>query len=71
MKRYVVQDEEGKFLRVKRGSGYKYREWVEKVWDATLFNRKSDAGQTAPMTNNTLYGICKVVEVEVRVSESR
>lgn len=66
MKKYVVQNEEGKFLRVKRSSGYKYRTWVEQVWEATLFNRESDASQTSPMKYNR-NGSSKVVEVEVRV----
>lgn len=66
MKKYVVQNADGKFLRVKRSSGYKYREWVEQVWNATLFNRKNDASQTSPMAFNSA-GLCKVVEVEVRV----
>lgn len=67
MKKYVVQNAEGKFLRVKRSSGYKYREWVDRVWEATLFNRKSDASQTNPMVRYHNSGYCKVVEVEVRV----
>ena len=65
VKKYVVQNEEGEFLRVKRSSGYKYSEWVGLVCEATLFNRKSDALQTIPMMFNP--GGCKVVEVEVRV----
>lgn len=66
MKKFVVQNEEGKFLRVKRSSGYKNRTWVKRVWEATLFNRKSDASQTSPMVSNP-GGLCKMVEVEVRV----
>jgi len=68
MKKYVVQNQEGKFLRVKRSSGYKQRVWVEKVWEATLYNRKSDAAQTSPMFYNQ-DGLRKVVEVEVRVGK--
>lgn len=66
MKKYVVQNAKGEFLRVKRSSGYKYREWVKEVWNATLFNRKSDASQTSPMVFNR-KGLRKVVEVEVIV----
>lgn len=66
MKKYVVQNAEGEFLRVKRSSGYKHRTWVKQVWDATLFNRKNDASQTRPMVFNP-EGLRKVVEVEVRV----
>ena len=66
MKKFVVQNAEGQFLRVKRSSGYKTRTWVEQVGDATLFNRKSDASQTTPMVRNP-RGLKKVVEVEVEV----
>ncbi len=69
MKKYAVKSNEGKFLRVKRSSGYKIRSWVDKVWDATLFNRKSDASQTSPVHFNK--DMNTVVEVEVRVKLSK
>jgi len=65
MKMYGVKNKQGKFLRVKNCSGYKQREWVSEVFEASMWRRASDATQTGPVS----YGKSVVQEVDVRVKE--
>jgi hypothetical protein len=67
MKMYVVQGVAGQYLKRGSSNGIKTQDWVDNVWDATLFSKKNHASQTSPMQFNA-DGARKVVEVEVRVS---
>lgn len=63
MKGFVVKGINGGFLRKTRSRGYNSREWVDNVWDATIYRKKNHASCVAEVRDNTAV----VVEVELRV----
>ena len=65
MKGFVVKGINGGFLRKTRSQGYNSREWVDNVWDATIYRKKNHASCVAEVQGNPAVAV--VVEVEVRV----
>lgn len=69
MKKFVVQNPEGKFLRKTLKASRVNREWMDNVWESTLFDSEKEAASSKAQCLGKDEGSVLTTEVRVKLEK--